>query len=223
MDINSVDLNYLRGPLEKSLYLYEVVAGIKFHDFADFSLTPEKPNSARTVIPVSYEGVKVGELYAIVFAKGDGTGDSKTFGLESLTIPSEYMHDTKPERVIPRSKKRVIREGFFPLFSITPQGNTAMYAASLDELSLVGNSVAKVWTLGLNNSDYSKVLDGKVIISPHVYSTVGAQNGKRVGDPHAIYYDRSKPDALQVAGFLSITVLNKELLSIAKYWPIPKK
>src|SRR3989344_1594424 len=162
MDINSLYLKTLRKPLEEALSAYETNMGIKFQDFPDLTLTPEKPNSARTIIPVTYGTAKIGDLYAIVFVKGDGTGDSKNYKLDDLTIPSEFQHTEKPERVIPRAKTGVICEGFFPLFSMTPQGYTVMFAASLDELSIIDKKITPLWRLGQTDSDYSKALHEKM-------------------------------------------------------------
>ena len=224
MNVNNLDLKTLRMPLEQALSTYEERTGIRFQDFPDLTPTPEKPNSARTVIPVAYGTTKIGDLYAIVFVKGDGTGDSKTYKLDDLTIPSEFQHTEKPERVIPRAKTGVICEGFFPFFSINPQGYTAMFAASLDELSIDDKTITPLWRLGQTDSDYSKALHGKVPSQPQIYLTVGETiGGKRIGDPHSIYYGRNIEDALQVVGFLGITDPNSPVLNISKNWILPSR
>ncbi|MDP3734543.1 MAG: hypothetical protein Q8R37_04905, partial [Nanoarchaeota archaeon] len=173
MDVNSINLKTLRIPLEEALAAYEQRTGIKFQDFPDLTPTPEKANSARTVIPVAYGNARIGDFYAIVFVKGDGTGDSKTYKRDDLAIPLEFQHPEKPERVIPRAKTGVICEGFFPLFSMNPQGYTAMFAASLDELSINDKTITPLWRLGQTDSDYSKALHEKVAFKPQIYLTVG--------------------------------------------------
>ncbi|RJQ16769.1 hypothetical protein C4573_01760 [Candidatus Woesearchaeota archaeon] len=213
------DLKTLKMPLEKALSAYEATTGMKFQDFPDLTLTPDKPNSARTIIPVTYGTAKVGELYAIVFAKGDGTGDSKSYQLENLLIPEEFRHAEKPERVIPRAKTGVIAEGCFPFFSLTPEGYTAMFAASLDELGIQDNAIVPLWKLGLNDADYAKALRDERRVHPQIYLTVGdSLQGTPIGDPHAVYYNRSTEDALQVVGFLGITDKKSPILHVSKQW-----
>jgi hypothetical protein len=219
MHIEPTDLLTLRRPLEDALSAYENITGLKFSDFPDLIHTPEKPNSARTIIPVTYKSAKVGDLYTIVFVKGDGTGDSKTYKLNELVIPSEFQFTDKSDRIIPRSKTGVIREGFFPFFSITPKGNTVMYAASLEELSLDGKTIAPIWRLGLNDADYSAALQNQEATTPQIYVTVGeAKDGKRIGDPHAIHYSRHIADAIQVVGFLSINDLDNPYAKNSMNW-----
>ena len=155
-------------------------------------------------------------MSAIVFARGDGTGDDKTFKLEDITIPEEYIHDTKPQRVIPRAKTGIVWEGFFPLFSVTPnKQKIMMYTAALNELGLdENNTLGKLGQLGLsgewferlieNMDDYSKL---EFIPRPEIYSTTYTRfiDDERVGDPHSIYYNKDTKDALQVGGFLAVT------------------
>jgi len=222
MNVNNHDLKALRKPLEEALSAYET-DNIKFQDFPDLILTPEKPNSARTIIPVKYGTAKVGDFYAIVFVRGDGTGDAKTYKIDDLIIPHEFLHSTKPERVIPRAKTGIVCEFFFPLFSISPQGYTSMFAASLDELGIVDKTITPIWRLGQSDIDYSKALQGKVLVNPQIDVTVGeSRGGKRIGDPHSIYYGRNIEDALQVAGFLGIADPNSPLINIFKNW-IPRR
>ncbi len=224
MDVKSLDLKMLREPLEAALSAYENATGMKFEDFPDLILTPEKPNSARTVIPVTYETVKIGDLYALAFMQGDGTGDSKTYQLQDVVIPPEFQHSEKPERVIPRAKTGVVCEGFFPLFSLTSQGDIALFAASLDELGLVDTTLTRLWRLGQTDEEYARALQRKEITTPKVYLTVGeSAEGKRMGDPHAIYYNRALPDALQVVGFLGTTDANNPLKEISESLVLPSR
>lgn len=223
MNIKEADLKRLRVSLESALSSYEPLTGIKFQDFPDIILTPEKPNSARTVIPVTYNAEKIGDLYAIVFVRGDGTGDSKTYKSTDLIVPQEYVHTEKAERVFPRAKTGIISEGCFPFFSMTSQGDIAMFAISLDELGIEGKTITPLWKLGMSNQDYSKALHGKLQANPQIYSTVGSINGQRVGDPHSIYYNRNSEDALQVVGFLGINNQNNPLAEISRNWILPTK
>jgi hypothetical protein len=223
MNAGSLNLKTLRRPLEDALSTYQTT-DLKFQDFPDLILTPEKPNSARTVIPITYGTAKIGDLYVIVFAKGDGTGDSKTYKLDDLDIPIEFRYSEKPERIIPRAKTRIIYEGCFPLFSMTPKKHISMFAASLDELGLVGKTITPLWRLGQNDSDYSKALQDELSLNPQVYLTVGESlDGKRIGDPHSIHYNQNTEDAFQVVGFLGITDPDNPILNISKDWITPSQ
>jgi len=224
MNIHNLDLRSLRKPLEEALSAYASDTGLKFQDFPDLNLTPTKSNSARTIIPVTYSDVSVGELCVIAFVKGDGTGDSKTYQLKNLIIPSEFYHSEKSERVIPRAKTGIFCECCLPLFSITPQERAVMFAASLEELSLSGNKVTPLFKIGQTDEDYSKSILGEMSCNPQMYLTIGeSPEGKRVGDPHSIYYKRSTEDALQVVGFLGVTDPENPILNISHKWILPKK
>ncbi len=206
-----LDLPAFRGPLEEALRQYEVLHEnqLNFSAFPDLVLTPDKPNSARTIIPVTHKETKVGEMYVIVFRPGDGTGDSKTYTLDQLRIPPKYRYIEKPARVLPRSKQGIICEGFFPLFSIG-QNHPEMFAVSLEELTVddVSNlqTIVRAWTLNNGNQ-------------PTVYQTTGMDlQSRRFGDPHAIHNATNK---IQVAGFLAVTDQESSLISIAKNWNLP--
>jgi hypothetical protein len=224
MNPEDVNLKELRKPLEGALMKYEMLyEGLRFGKFGDFALTPEKPNSARTIIPASYADSDIGDLYAIAFFKGDGTGDKRTYKLDEIVIPEKYQHEEKPERVIPRSKAGVFCEGFFPLFSMDrTQGSFMMHTNSLDELTVSGSppTVTYAWTLGLERSDYLHHMACKMGTQPKVSFTTGFDSsGKRFGDPHSIYDDVDL-DAVQVAGFLAIT--RRAPFKLIRGWKLPK-
>ncbi len=226
MKTEDLNLKEFREPLEQALSEYERLYDktIKFQYFPDFSLTPEKPNSARTVIPITYSGSKAGDMYAIVFLRGDGTGDAKTYALGSVKIPPELRHIEKPERVIPRSKTGVICEGFFPLFSMNSHGSAALFAVSLEELTLDSNqTVIPAWRLGQNKSEYLQAINFRLTILPRVYFTTGIdEEGNRFGDPHAIYYRVDAYDVVQVGGFLAVKDADNPLLGLTNEWTSPQ-
>ncbi len=88
MNAQDLDLASLRKPLQGALIGYESLCrDLKFEEFPDLVLTMEKPNSARTVIPVSYADANTLDMYVIVFLPGDGTGDTNTYQLEQLRLP----------------------------------------------------------------------------------------------------------------------------------------
>ena len=226
MRSKDLDLSKFREPLEESLRRYiSLDRELAFEDFPDLCLTPDKPNSARTVIPVTYAGTKVGEMYAIVFLHQDATGDQNTYQLNEIVIPPEFRHKEKPERVIPRAKTGVIAEGFFPLFSMNQRGYVAPFAAHLDELTLdEENRIVPVFQLGQNRSEYLQAINSGLEIVPKIGLTTGTdKSGRRFGDPHAIYYAMDAYDSVQVVGFLSVKDQANPLMRILNNCPLPKK
>jgi len=227
MWIKEADLTEFRAPLEDSLIDYEPeLGGIEFQDFPDLTLTPDKPNSARTVVPVTYAGSKVGDLYVIVFDYQDGTGDQSSYKLDDVVIPSEFQVGTMPERVIPRAKTGVVAEAFFPLFSRCPQGRVVPFAASLTELMLdEQNQVFPAFQLGQNLSAYAQAIRSNAQVSPVIEATTGTDVcGQRFGDPHAVYCARPVEDFVQVVGFLSCTDASSPLMAVfgtAAMKPLP--
>jgi len=217
-----LDLNKFRKALEKSLKLYTTLLDVElgFQEFPDLSLTPNKPNSARTIIPITYAGTKVGNMYAIVFLQGDGTGDNKTYGLDDIIIPAKFKYDEKPERVIPRAKTGIIAEGFFPLFSMNQYDYITPFAAHLDELTLNKDKVVvPTFQLGQNEAEYLRAIDFGLI----QLTTGMDKSGNRFGDPHAIYYGVEAYDSVQVVGFLPITDSANPLMNLVNKWKRPPK
>ena len=157
MELYSDLLDTMTVFIEHALRDYEDITGLKFWDVPEMELTPDKPYSARTSVPVAIKSAMVGNLVTLAFAKGDGTGDAKTFKLDDLAIPEALMHQDKPERVLPRAKTGIISEFCFPLFSITP-GNWAPYTVALDELGVVNNTIAPIKRLGFDDDQYVKAL-----------------------------------------------------------------
>ncbi len=229
MLIDNARLGSLRKPLKDALEGYQEYLGgaVRFEDFPDFALTPEKPNSARAVVPVTYSGRRAGDLYVILFQEGDGTGDAKTYKLNELAVPNELSYLEKPERVIPRAKTGVICEGFFPLFSMK-NSRPIMFAACLDELGVddVENPqrIEYAWKLGENRLNYFLATGCGKKIAPRVYFTLGQdRGGRRFGDPHAIYYRVQTGGMLQVAGFLAISDKDNPLLALTDKWVLPSE
>ena len=124
-----LDLTSFRVVLEETLRQYERMHDnqLYFGAFDDLKLTTDKPNTARTKIPVDYSGTPVGDMYVLLFMRGDGTGDNNTFGLDDLLIPEELKHSSKPEKVLPRSKRNIICEGILPMFSLSDNPGKSGY------------------------------------------------------------------------------------------------
>ncbi len=218
-----LNLRELRQPLELALEQYQrQYFTFKFEKFSDLHPTPEKPNHARTVVPISYRGTYIGNMYVIVFLPGDATGDENSYKLNQVVIPSHILYQEKTSRVIPRAKKGIVCEGFFPLFSQTVEGRIVPFAASLEELTLdEQRRVVPAWTLGMEPQEYVQALQGQQEIFPTTYFTVGTNSvQERFGDPHCVHH-QPRGAALQVAGFLSISEENSPLLSMTERWLMP--
>jgi hypothetical protein len=228
----SLDLRVLRNPTERALVEYKAFHDqrLDFGNFPDFQLTPEKGYSAKTVIPVTIDGAKVGDLHTLVFLQYDGTGDTSTYQLGELKIPERYKFGRpKLECLLPRAKTGVICEGMFPLFTMLEDGNTNMFASSLEVLSEGGGDwkgwVMNEFGVGLDEEFYIRVIDENWSIKPNVHLTVGqARYRSRFGDPHSIVSGGPLQDegrSFQVCGFLTIKDPNNPLLSLANKWAKP--
>ena len=236
MQPTDLDLPAMRRPIREALDAYEVHynGAMKFGDFSDLVLMPEKPNTARTIVPVTYEGGAPLDMYAIVFLPGDGTGDTNTYKLGELQVPEYLQYQYKPERVIPRSKKGVAYEGFFPLFSVV-NGGVQMFASSLAELmaqspeemaewerifpgSAITNCVRTDGFLGSYPNEFLQKLEQG--FSPQVYFTTGTKNDRRFGDPHAIH-SPWKDGVVQVGGFVAIKDEEHPIRAVTNDWAMP--
>lgn len=213
-----------------------------------FQLTPQKPNTARTTVPVRYQGTKIADMYVILFRHQDGTGDSSTYRLDDVVIPHFLSHSEKPERILPRAKTGVLAEGFFPLFSVQ-NGVTYPFICSLEELTIdvptamalggLKPSVVQAWNLGMSAAHFrwhtTERDKGYKKVDPKVTFTVGNYHqvrfgdphnvcnidGKRFGDPHAIYAILNEPNVIQVAGFLAVTEKTPTLVDATRDWSLP--
>lgn len=167
-----------------------------------------KPNSARSVSTVTHLGKVAGDLYVIVFAPGDGTGDENTYKLAALNT-GMYPRDAK---VVPRSKAAAHTEGHLTIASFNldrPGADPALFAGNQKLLGLgLGLSdhvVVELGQLGQNPVFYQQALAGVGMAAPPstTLTTGFSREGKRFGDPHAVY--NPYPEAVQVCGFLALT------------------
>lgn len=219
----------LRDPLERALNGYEKYFGgeISFGKFKDFVRTPDKPNYARTVVPLTFQDSIEDNIAVIVFQKGDGTGAFVDFQAGDLIVPQEFVYAEKPERVYPRKKGAhgIICEGYVPLFSESKLLHKfCLYAGSLDELTLTDNrEIKRAWKLGQGIFEFPDILCGHDEARPRVYYTVRTHlsGGEPFGDPHAIIYG-GNTIAPQVGGFLTIKDEKSPLMSLTKRWILPK-
>lgn len=128
------------------------------NDGIKLSLTPEKTTTARCVLPVTLGETKLGDVYIILFAPGDGTGKEGDYQLDHLSVKSgtyctakevssdseiqipegyQFEPSNKPGRVLPRNKleEGVLIEAFLPLFSVNGEEKFP-YAVSLEQITV---------------------------------------------------------------------------------------
>lgn len=226
-------LNNLHSSLEESLHGFGKYLECDFGKIPNLEVVPEKAYSARSIVPVTYKSQNVGEIVVLLFARGDGTGaESKDYNLNELIIPQEFVHSEKPERVVPREKTNMVRELFFPLFSVfnynkefISRKDAVLYAACLDELGVSGNEVVSLGKLGSNDSAYDVLSRHKSWANPSVSPRIQATYDRETnfGNPHAVYYNRKTADALQAVGFLAIRDEQNPLLKISEPFLSPLK
>lgn len=211
-NVASPNLECITSKLGTVLRIYENFLGsnIRFGSYPQLHQLPNKNYTARTIVPVQNNGMKIGDLYIILFKPGDGTGNEDYFAKEEIIIPSELAFRDKPERVFPRYKEGILVEAFFPFFSIY-NNNLYFNSVCLEELVVDDRdgvkTIAKLGNLGLNSEEYKKNLRNNTQsnIPLFVQMTVGyTRTGERFGDPNAVYCSKDIV-ALQVAGFLAIT------------------
>lgn len=213
--------------LEGVLHTYsELTDGkMKFQKFNPFMLTPEKPNSARTTVPVTYNNIYVGEMYAIAFKPQDGTGDNKTYPMGTLKIPGHLVYNEHPEKILPRKKEGIFCEGFFPFFTLLSENSYHKFAASLELLTVdnitAPSTIVKAGDLGLKPTEYYKIV-GRSAVSPEIQYTCGYRDNQRFGDPHAVHYGIDT-SYIQVVGFLAIKDAQKNLIDegLCSKWVLP--
>lgn len=173
-----------------------------------FVRTPEKPNTARTQTTVKFEGRPVGDMFTIVFAGHDGTGDQNTYKLTDVDT-GVYPQDAK---IIPRSKAATGVEGHLALVSAFEDGTPALLAGNLALLGFGDDRLSRITELtrlGQPISDFTQSLQGERAQEvPITTLTTGNRGvietgnltGERFGDPHAVY---NPHEVIQVAAFVT--------------------
>lgn len=229
MNLTNEDLKKFKGPVTDALIEYENFHGksFQFGEFEEFVLTPEKFYTAKTKVPMiagKYNN-NIGDLIVVVFSPGDATGaESKNYNLGNVVLPVEFKKDDHPEKFIPRSKKGILYEGFFPLFSVNQTNNDiSAFSACLEELTVSGNQLKHAWTLGQSKEDFESLLYHGVGCNPKITFTTGYdKNNNRVGDPHSIYNSEKSIDNIQVVGFLAIKRNDNPILKYSNLWHMPQ-
>lgn len=196
--------------LVRVLKSYEEYIGsdIELRSEGPLILTPEKPNTARTIVTVWQGDDKLAKMYAILFKPGDGTGDASTYKPGQLIVPEYMQFEKNPERILPR-KKDCEKEIFLPLFSVI-NGHVFENIVSLEELTVddIKNpkKIVEFDFLGDSAEKYKNMIDGVYTIkrAPFYRLTTGYnEEGARFGDPHAIYH-RKELKSMQMVGFISL-------------------
>lgn len=210
-DIMGVPLKRLEEPIRTTLTAYQARAdnGLSFdcENAGKLALTPDKPNSARSVTDALLQGEKVGTLYVIAFKPGDGTGSEESYQLSSLTVDAPYPRSSL---VVPRNKTGIHGEAHLAILSHKIDDSHAeprLYIGTFDLLGLKGSQVKKIGELGPPETT--------IVSFPYTTLTVGYMNpdgtrldysnvgSRRFGDPHAVYSRIS--DDVQVCAFLAIS------------------
>lgn len=209
--VADIELGTFEHLIMTALGEYEELAegAVTFHPVhaAQLALTPDKPNTARSVTPVWHWGKEAGKLVVIAFEPGDGSGDELTHQLTDLDTGS-YPHASK---IVPRGKAGIHSEAHLTIASVY-EDNFAVYAGNLTELGLsVGrDTVIKLGELGQSGPEFHRVMANQAAANPTATLTTGYRRalrseagGERFGDPHAVY--NAHPEIVQVCGFIALS------------------
>lgn len=213
-EILGVKIDSLQEPIREALKGYsEISQGQVDFDLdtaVELELTPEKPNSARSVSAVKHLGEIAATLYVIAFKPSDGTGDYNTYPRGTL-YTGDYPADAK---YYPRSKAAIDTEAHLTLVSklIDSDIEPVQYAGSLGVLGLIGRQISRIGFVGQNPDQFSNAMHGIDSSEPTTTLTTGYRDSlgdlrklkytDRFGDPHAIVNET--PDTLQVCGFIGM-------------------
>lgn len=210
---------------ERDLYEFEVPivdAVRQYNDIAEgaitfspvqasiLEITPDKPNSARSLTPVYVGEDEIATLYTIAFAPHDGTGDENTYRATDLQFSRRYP---AAAHTVPRTKSGIDCEVHLALVAKDLERRFAdpkLFAANLDLLGFPapGNTVDKIGTLGQPHDLFTNAIDTEwqpepvVTVTTGVPETADPATGERYGDPHAVFNRWST--VVQIAGFIAL-------------------
>lgn len=218
--IKNISTESLRGPIYDSVKRYSEIAGQKglvFNpdDLQELTLTPDKPNTARTVIEArDHHGEKVGDMYVIAFKPQDGTGDSKSRRISDLDVKYPYFY---VEALTPRDKALGSEVHLGILSQAAWEREPTPFGGQLDLIGLRGLSLGRLGTLGVGRSSSKNIStlgfsEPAQDLQPNASYTVKGEGLSREGDPHAAYNYTSE---LVVAAFLAVESHNAFLLQNA--------
>jgi len=214
-EVAGVPLKTFEDPIYHALTRYsEITDGRVLFGFLEkavkLKLTPDKPNSARSSVPVYHEHHEIGTLYTIAFAPQDTTGDDKTYKSGDI-VTGRFPDDLK---YYPRSKATVHTEAHLAIASKTMDSteDPVMFAGHLRLLGLRGGVyLDEIGYVGQESHSFTNTVSYGRPRSPRATLTTGYQGelvnpgnpGERFGDPHALL--NPKEGVIQIAGFLAIT------------------
>ena len=207
VEVAGVNLSKLDADVHDAVKTYQDrSSGWLFFDpigATKFELTPDKPNSARSVTRVTdYVGKFVGDLFTIVFKPGDGSGDESSYRVTALDFDYRYPKEPK---AVPRSKEKILAEVFLPILMHKIESPNACANQFFGTLDLLGIKpvngkprVIKLATLG------SRLIASST--GAQAYYTCGERETDnepdRFGDPHAVYNSLEK--SVVIASFLAV-------------------
>lgn len=213
--VAGVPLSIFEEPIYRALTRYsEITDGRVLFGFLEravkLELTPDKPNSARSSVPVYHEYEEIATLYTIAFAPHDATGDDKTFKTEDIATNS-FPNDPK---YFPRSKAAAHAEVHLAIASQTMESSEdpVMFAGHLSLIGVVGGKhVIEAGYIGQESHSFASTMRNRHPRNPRVTLTTGYRGemanpgnpGERFGDPHALL--NCNEDVVQVAGFIAIS------------------
>ncbi len=178
----------------------------------DLTLTPFKPNFARSVAKVKVAGEIAGDLYVIVFRQGDSTGDfSAEYPEGSLLLPETGSFGNIDE-VYPRSisgtyprPKPQLAEICIPLCNAMVWEDERVNYYGGTELRILGlgdsGDTTQIKVIDSSRTTHARSSVQSSSKQPS-FLTLGTDNfGRRVGDPHAVF---NPSNNIQIAGFLAV-------------------
>lgn len=195
------------GPVKAALQAYSGISDERVTFDTDTAshlvLTPDKPNSARSVSVVKHLGVEVAKLFVIAFKNEDGTGDESAFKLDDSMLSVFYP---LVPRVVPRSKAGVHSEAHLTIASFfpnLPEEDPLLFAGHLDLVGLKNGRLARNGILGQNLHDFTQATIRERVTEPTVTYTTGyhENGGQRFGDPHSVFNNRFFE---QLCGFIAV-------------------
>ncbi len=218
-EVAGIDLSIMQDTVAEFMPAYYKLSHgtveIDPNQAADLKLTPEKPNSARSVTPVHFRGEQIADAYTIVFGPQDGTGDESAYELADIDTTARYPNDPK---VVPRSKAGMDSEAHLTIASIDtekPRNKPHTIVPFAGSLSLLGLShsmqLQKIGVLGQRPGVLTDVFDAdynEYRYQPEPTATITTaassdrQIGPRFGDPHAVFNPRRT--IVQIATFIGL-------------------
>ncbi len=146
---------------------------------------------------------------AILFQPGDGTGSNQV--PNDLSVPNHYQ--SYIHKIVPRPKKDIYREVFFPLLSVR-KDTVHPYLNSISELTIQHNRLVQLCQQGVDCKSFVRMLHEERRAEPRITVTVGNYHGNRFGDPHSCYALPTHFGTYQIPAFLTIKSNDDPLIEL---------